>query len=190
DYGAFNAYVHKDIANSDPAFVVEGANNSNADAEDTPIAIFTSWVNGNQTTDHRVQPAGGNAEAFGFYENSRLRLAARCGLAGGTCGGTVLDSQIIEWEGMLADASETSLGAPEPTADRDISLPNASGTVHVAPANTHTGVSMWSDSDDTTDTGNEVCPLAGLTCVDVFTPAGSSTSDCTSDMGSAGTYFY
>ena len=38
-------------------------------------------------------------------------------------------SQYIVWEGSNADAYETFLKVTEPTADRTITLPNASGTV-------------------------------------------------------------
>ena len=41
----------------------------------------------------------------------------------------VLEDGVIVFEGATDDANETTLGAVDPTADRTINLPNASGTV-------------------------------------------------------------
>jgi hypothetical protein len=57
-------------------------------------------------------------------------------------------------------------------------------------ADTHAGVLLWGDSANATDTGNEVCALAGMTCVDIFTPLGVSATGCADDQGAEGTYFY
>ena len=59
----------------------------------------------------------------------QTQLDAKAPLASPTFTGTVsLDSSIV-FEGSTADGSETTLTATDPTADRTITLPDASGTV-------------------------------------------------------------
>ena len=59
----------------------------------------------------------------------QTQLDAKAPLASPTFTGTVsLDSSIV-FEGSTADANETTLTATDPTADRTITLPDASGTV-------------------------------------------------------------
>jgi len=50
----------------------------------------------------------------------------------------------IIFEGAAADAHETTLTVADPTADRTITLPNASGTIALLTANTFTGAQSFS----------------------------------------------
>jgi hypothetical protein len=65
----------------------------------------------------------------GVTSSIQTQLNAKAPLANPTFTGTVsLDSSIV-FEGSTADTSETTLTATDPTADRTITLPDASGTV-------------------------------------------------------------
>ena len=65
----------------------------------------------------------------GVTSSIQTQLNAKAPLASPTFTGTVsLDSSIV-FEGSTADGSETTLTATDPTADRTITLPDASGTV-------------------------------------------------------------
>ncbi len=68
-------------------------------------------------------------------------------------------------------------------ADRTLTLPIGS-----TGANTN-GSMWWGDGSDAFDTGDEVCPGQGLTCVTTYTPLGINQT-CAFDHGVAGTYFY
>jgi hypothetical protein len=187
-YPAFNAWVQHDIGDTLPAFVVEGQTSGAIGYETGPLAFFLNR-SGYSGTDHTISEGVRQEVALGIYSNSVLRLAATCDGDADGCTGTVDDSQYIEWEGATADANETKVTVTEPTADRNVKLPDASGTVVTTSATTTAGVLMWGDAADATDTGSEVCALSGLTCVDVKSPAGVD-SDCATDQGTAGTYFY
>jgi len=102
---------------------------------------------------------------------------------GGSTGGRV------KFEGTVIDANHTEVTARNPTVDRSLEFPNASGMVHLNPYNEHVGTVMFGDSDDTADTGNEVCQSVNLLCVAVRTIDGTQ-SDCTTDQGTATTLFY
>lgn len=95
----------------------------------------------------------------------------------------------VTFEGATSDANETTISVTEPTADRTITVPNVSGRLPVANNLDTWGVTLWANSDDTTDTGDEVCALSGLTCVDAKLVNGTDSA-CTTDNGVAGTYFY
>jgi hypothetical protein len=95
----------------------------------------------------------------------------------------------VKFEGTTSDTNQTELTARNPTADRAIELPDASGMVHLDPFNAHIGTVMFGDSDDSADTGNEVCQSVNLVCVDVRRINGTD-SDCTTDQGTAPTLFY
>ena len=65
----------------------------------------------------------------GVTSSIQTQLNAKAPLASPTFTGTVsLDSSIV-FEGSTADGNETTLTATDPTADRTITLPDASGTV-------------------------------------------------------------
>jgi hypothetical protein len=103
---------------------------------------------------------------------------------GGSTGGR------LKFEGPTNDAFQLEITARNPTTTRTQHFPNATGVLQVVPGTTlNAGTVMWGNSDDATDTGSEVCALAGLTCVDVKTPAGAD-SDCSTDQGANPTYFY
>lgn len=102
---------------------------------------------------------------------------------------TIYVNDKIIFEGATNDASETTLTLTEPTADNTITIPNASGTIVVTNGAATWGALLWGDGGNSTDTGTEICTLAGLSCVLSFSVAGASSA-CSSDMGASGTYFY
>jgi hypothetical protein len=95
----------------------------------------------------------------------------------------------IVFEGATADAYETSLGVTDPTADRTITLPNASGKVVLASGAATHGVMLWGDASNSFDTGTEVCAAAGLSCAFAYQVNGTPVTDCSTDVGSV-TAFY
>ncbi len=103
---------------------------------------------------------------------------------GGSTGGK------LKLEGPTNDANQLEITAQNPTTTRTQQFPDATGLIQVVPqATPNAGTLMWGNSDDATDTGNEVCAAAGLICVDVRTPAGVD-SNCAADQGTSGTIFY
>lgn len=164
---SFNVMVHKDVADADASLLVYGPGNNNTAAENAPMALFLSAVNnGTIQTDLRLS-AGNVKEVLGVYENSVLRMASFCNVTGGSCAADLDNSQLIEWEGLTADGSETRLTITEPTADRNVKLPDASGTVGIGSGGANNGSVYWGVKTATSasfDTGTEVCAAAGLAC--------------------------
>lgn len=66
-------------------------------------------------------------------------------------------SNALVWEGATADAHETSLTATDATADRTVTIPNATGTVHLAQASTTTA--LTADDQAVTPGSNTVLQL-------------------------------
>jgi hypothetical protein len=95
----------------------------------------------------------------------------------------------IKLEGSGNDEIQTEVTARDPTVDRAIELPNGSGRVQLNPHNPHIGTVMFGDSDDTGDTGNEVCRSVNLTCLDVRSMNGQD-SDCVTDQGALSVLYF
>lgn len=95
----------------------------------------------------------------------------------------------VKFEGTTNDRNQLDVTTRDPSVDRAIQFPDASGLVHLNPATPHVGTVMFGDSDDTADTGNEVCRSADLICLGVRTIDGTA-SDCASDQGDPGMLFY
>jgi len=95
-------------------------------------------------------------------------------------------------EGATADAYETTIIPTDPTADRSITLPNASGTVSMTGGANTNGSVHWGDCDNASfDTGTEVCANVGLTCLNSWavtdsTGAWSAAVACGTDSCGAG----
>jgi hypothetical protein len=96
---------------------------------------------------------------------------------GGSTGGR------LKFEGTTNDAFQLEVTAQNPTATRTQQFPDAFGDLQLAPTTTeNAGTILWGGSDAATSTGNEVCALAGLTCVAVMSWSGSA-SDCSTEQG-------
>mgnify|MGYP001571278784 CR=1 FL=1 len=74
----------------------------------------------------------------------------------------------MEYEGT-ADDYETTVAFVDPTADRTVTVANASGTVAMTSGANTSGTIHWGDGSASFDTGDEVCQAVGLTCADAFT---------------------
>jgi hypothetical protein len=164
-YPQFNFWVSHDIAPTDPAFVVESSANLGAAWEQGVLArIYDKtccWG-----TEHRFSQPNSMREAFGFYANSVLRLASF------TTTTSLERGQYIEWEGLVIDSNTTRLRVIEPTASRNVYLPDQSGTTLVAPNSSTMGLAMWG----TSSSGNSVCQSAGLSCQTTHELQGGSAS--------------
>jgi len=84
------------------------------------------------------------------------------------------DSNVINFEGATADAFETTVTLTDPTADRTLTLPNATGTVCVAG---QTSVVSGANAACTATCGSLKC-LGGF---DAGVPTITDCSDATSD---------
>jgi hypothetical protein len=129
----WNAYIQHDVDPRNPGLIVEGT--SSPEHKTAPMVRFYD-VTGKGGGNH---PQGDIA--FEFGNNSRLYLGSRCRPAAPGCEDTDDDSQMIEWEGVLDDGFRSRLTATSPTANRNVKLPDASGTLVVA-ASPSSGVVM------------------------------------------------
>ncbi len=163
-YVQHNLWVQHDIGIANPAFVVEGTSDSSVAGQQSPMAKFYDRSGGKGTFQH----PGIAREAFGFYSHSRLYLGSFVGDTEATERG-----QFIEWEGYTVDQSTTRLRAAEPTASRDIYLPDQSGSVTVAPNRADLGPAHWGVAGLS---GNTVCQAVGLTCVSSSQLQGNNTA--------------
>lgn len=85
------------------------------------VSDTTTTTQGALNLDFTLSAAGNisaTGTAFGIASNSSPTFA-----------GLTIDGSSIVFEGSTADANETTLTVTNPTADRTITLPNASGTV-------------------------------------------------------------
>lgn len=111
----------------------------------TPTVLFTD-LNGVSAasafaTDNRILRSDGTgkgAQATGITVDDSDNMT---GLAGITT--TALNAGTLEFEGATADANETTLAVTDPTADRTVTLPDATGTVALAQIVTKTTASSY-----------------------------------------------
>jgi hypothetical protein len=101
------------------SLILEG---SSADTSETTLTLV------NPTADRTITIP----DATGTIILSAAAIDAANGIWGGT--GTLI------WEGATANASETTLAGTDPTADRTITIPDATGTITVAQASTATAL--------------------------------------------------
>lgn len=101
--------------------------------------------------------------------------------AGGTVTGNInLDTNVsLVFEGTTADAFETTLSATDPTADRTISLPNASGTIALT-----SDLSSYAPLASPTFTGTVTIPAGASIGGYLTTATAASTYLATSTIGS------
>jgi hypothetical protein len=71
-------------------------------------------------------------------------------------------NRYIQFEGSTADGFETNLTVANPTADRTITLPNATGTVALDDVATTSANGLMSSSDKTKLDGISVALTAGI----------------------------
>jgi len=73
--------------------------------------------------------AGGSFDEGGNYTLTGTWDFSAATVTFGTVSITTINATSVVFEGATPDANETTLGVVDPTADRTINLPNASGTV-------------------------------------------------------------
>lgn len=149
-YDQFNVWISHDIAYDKAALVVEGPSAEDPGAQTAALVRFLDR-SGKGTFAH----PGIAREAFGFYNHSRLYLGSF------RDDETADRGQFIEWEGTRVDANTTRLRVSEPSAPRDLVLPDRSGTIVVASSASGLGLLMWGSEGKS---GTEVCGAAGLAC--------------------------
>lgn len=89
---------------------------------------------------------------------------------------TTLSATTLEFEGSTADANETTIAVTDPTADRTITLPNATGTISLV-----TGTETLTNK--TIATADNVLPAEiGLACSDETTAITTGTGKVTFRM--------
>ena len=126
--------VRSDLNNALAAIV---SNNSSSTEPSTTYA-FQWWADTNNTL-LKIRNAGNSAwVTVGDYSATNFGLLTSSSasstympLAGGTFTGAVTlgTGGSLVFEGATADANETTLAVTDPTADRTITLPDATGTV-------------------------------------------------------------
>ncbi len=83
--------------------------------------------------------------------------------------GTYINGASLIIEGSVNNDYETTVSFREPSADRTIEFPNASGMALISGNTSAYGFAMWSAGGvPLYDTGNEVCALAGLACTSAY----------------------
>ena len=92
------------------------------------------------------------------YQWSSVDLSTKMDVSGGTFTGDVGFNGNVVFEGSTVDNFETTLTVEDPTADRTITLPNASGTVPVIAANVFTSRDVLTDFDETSINGVDINP--------------------------------
>jgi hypothetical protein len=173
-YPPFILWVQDDLPVEFTPFVVESTSSGSPAGQASAITKFLDR-SGKASLAH----PGLAREAFGFYADSRLYLGSFRNDLGDDRG------QAIEWEGYRLDDNRTRLRVVEPSALRDVFLPDASGTAVVAPDGVTAGPVFWSKAGPT---GDEVCRAAGLSCVGT-TKLGAPNFDPCDEPTSGDGYF-
>jgi len=137
DYNIANQTGSSFRADLNNALLAIVSNNSGASEPATTFA-FQWWADTNTTTLKLRNAANSAWVTVGDYSTANLGLVTTAtanstylALAGGTVTGAlnIGTSGSLVFEGATSDDFETTLAVTDPTADRTITLPNATGTV-------------------------------------------------------------